>query len=531
MEEIGDDDESSRDPTSWMEILICRWRESLPPELEVDYLESLRNLQHKSPIERWGLFAGCSVASKFYEGLSSVLRKSANINIAFHTRLLAEKAPDKQQFLMSQHAPPFLVGDTKDLAGEKAVNVASNDADAELLPFCLAADGGIPCVSRTPLSCQRTKNLGCVGDGRGATGVGFADVKNFVKTHNPEQIMLECVTQLGQVPEDGQSDTAYMLSELRTLGYWAHTAHLDAVEYGSYPNRARQYWSALSGLEGSDNDIAHFFTRLLNAFKLRDSFPPSYYITSDDDTRKEESSRLGLRTYSEFGPRVVKSGRDDHAYKLEHKLIFEANHMPWPVNFESLHKGFNFAGMYSREMELTVLVEALWPSRQTTGQCEQFEFFNVNTDATRLLKSYLDPERLRRDDSLRGPWMPRPCTLVGSGKMVVRISRGEGLDPIIRCMDAIEYMRMIGWPDDAWKPLQPSLSTLEGMDMAANLAGNAFSVFHFGPWAMATLATVGRFHKDYVKHDCTNIEAVVPVECEDEQSSSDDATSSGSDSD
>jgi hypothetical protein len=528
VEEISDADSSSWIPTTWMEKLISKWHDSLPPDLEVAYLESMRNIQDKSPIERWGLFAGCSVASKFYSGYSSVLRHTANIHITFHNSLLAEKVPAKQAFLKCQHAPlSVLVGDTKELLGEKAVNLTSTGTNAELLPFCLSLDGGIPCVSRTPLSCNRTKNLGCVGDGRGATGVGFADVMNIVKTHNPEQVTLECVKQLGQVQDDGQSDTTYMLSEFRAAGYWAHTAELDALQYGSPANRIRQYWIALMGLEGSDNEIAHFFTRLLNGFKLRDPFPPSYYITTDDDTRKEESARLGLRTYSEFGPRVVKSGRGDFSYKLEHKLIFEANCMAWPLNFESLHKGFNFAGMFSREMELAVLVDTLWPSRQAADQCEQLEFFNVNTDATRLLKSYLDQDRVRREDSLQGPWGARPWTLVGSGKMVVRISRGGGLDPIIRCMDAIEYMRMIGWSDDAWTPLVQSLSTLDGMDMVANLAGNAYSVFHFGPWAMSTMATVGRFHKDYVKRDCANNEVGLHEECGGE-SLSDEASGSES---
>ena len=37
---------------------------------------------------------------------------------------------------------------------------------------------------------------------------------------------------------------------------------------------------------------------------------------------------------------------------------------------------------------------------------------------------------------------------------------------------------------------------IEFHDLLCNMAGNAYSLFHFGPWSLAMMATYGRFFSD-----------------------------------
>ena len=63
-------------------------------------------------------------------------------------------------------------------------------------------------------------------------------------------------------------------------------------------------------------------------------------------------------------------------------------------------------------------------------------------------------------------------------------------------MESFESMRLIGWDDDLWrvdrmKPIDQV--THEDVDLLDNMAGNAFSLWHYRPWVIATLATLGKF--------------------------------------
>jgi site-specific DNA-cytosine methylase len=270
--------------------------------------------------------------------------------------LKAESNTDKQAFLASQHRFKFLVADVKDLKAHAAVNVLTDTTDSTLLPFARMTDGGFPCVSRTPLSTKRHQNVNCVQEQREATGDGFGDAHACVTAHNQEAVTYECVQQLKQKVDGGMSDAEYICNTLEGSGCWADCETMDARDFGSYPERVRVYWVGLKNLIGKTADITHFFRRVLNSCKLVEGpFMPSSYITHDDATRLEEAHRLGLKLYSEYGPKVSKQPRADAGWKLEHKHVFHAHDVRWPIVEEEL-KGYEFGGMLPREAEVSIFV-------------------------------------------------------------------------------------------------------------------------------------------------------------------------------
>ena len=52
----------------------------------------------------------------------------------------------------------------------------------------------------------------------------------------------------------------------------------------------------------------------------------------------------------------------------------------------------------------------------------------------------------------------------------------------------------MGWDDDQWTtPLSDDTTSISGKELISDLMGNAFSIFHMGPWHMALLASWGKF--------------------------------------
>ena len=83
----------------------------------------------------------------------------------------AEHHKEKQQHLLHHCAPTVLCNKCEDLDYDSAYDIKSQQR--RLLPACFFMDAGVPCVSRTPLSCQAKENVNCVQQGRSATGEAF----------------------------------------------------------------------------------------------------------------------------------------------------------------------------------------------------------------------------------------------------------------------------------------------------------------------------------------------------------------------
>ena len=123
------------------------------------------------------------------------------------------------------------------------------------------------------------------------------------------------------------------------------------------------------------------------------------------------------------------------------------------------------------------------------------EFLDINPVLTRVVGSHLAFEP--RNTS---PWRLTPPTLTGSSKIAVRFKKQDLGFPsstwFVRILEAFEYMRLQGWGDEQWNAYDIDETTPKGvyfLELIANMAGNAFSVFHYGPVVQALLATFGKF--------------------------------------
>ncbi len=268
--------------------LVGEWHNQMSPEIEMEFLHAIRNLERLSPIPRWSLCAGCGVGRLFFDALSEVWLKRYEVRVEFRGALYCEINPKKQQFLCTHHPVSFLVSDMKELAKDTAANLNSQQdgQDEEVLPYVLALDCGVTCVSRTPLSGSAQSNMNCVQNGTAATGESFAMCMAAVAKHSPDMICLECVKELAQKSGDGddqKSDAEFMVQKLTELGYWSQCVVTDAKDWGSFAARRRCYWVGLKGLQGDHSDIAAHFNSILRGTKLHKELPIETFISLYED--------------------------------------------------------------------------------------------------------------------------------------------------------------------------------------------------------------------------------------------------------
>lgn len=454
---------------------------------EVDYCLSLRRLCSVSPdISKWSLFGGTCISSKFIEALVDVWANRYGLHFNYRSSVVAECMPEKQDFIRHQVKPYILVSDVAQLNADVATNLMTGSQS--LLPYCMLMDGGVPCTSRTPLSSKSSQNANCVQMEQEATGRGFRDLCAAVAKHWPVAIVLECVVQLSQKVGSQQSDAEWMCQKLRSMGYWCHTDSVQASEWGAPGPRERQYWCALRTVGGNHQDISHYFNTVLTSFKQPcPMWPLESYFTLDDTKRAEEADKVGLTLHNAFGPRASKTLKESLNWKAEHKVLCDNNSIQWPVPIEVIESAINRSGLFPREQEAAYILHKFFPPPQT----DALQFVDINPVVGRLLNSHMDDSDHPKPGN--GPWRATLPTLTGSLKLLIRETKA-GVSTV-RTIDGLESMRLIGWCDSCWDPQHASNITeggVEGLQLIENLAGNAFSIFHYGPWVCALLAALGK---------------------------------------
>ena len=126
------------------------------------------------------------------------------------------------------------------------------------------------------------------------------------------------------------------------------------------------------------------------------------------------------------------------------------------------------------------------------------EFIDVNPALSRILKSHVDDDS-HAPNRLSSPWRKSLPTLTGSCKVVVRWLSPDGIIQL-RALEGWEYFRLIGWDDSMWwVSRQPRAEERpdDYADLVRNMAGNAYSFFHYAPWMLATIATYRKFWNNF----------------------------------
>ena len=288
-----------------MHEALVMWHDALSPEVEVEYLGGMRRLAAQLEgrcFSKWSLFAGTGLSSRFMMVLSEVLFHRYGLVLKCDNSLYCENHEDKQEFIRQQHQPRVLVDNVASLAHDVVKNIASSSSSAEreLLPFVVGMDAGIPCTSRTPLSSNASANLNCVQEEREATGLGWKAVNETIQKHWPAVISLECVKQLGLRSGDDMSDSDHILQCLRSLGYWAHSDVLEALDFGAPGPRERLYRGALADVVGDNNVISMFFNKMLMGFKAPLMWSVEDMLTMSVEARAEVAEAIGVPLNKEF---------------------------------------------------------------------------------------------------------------------------------------------------------------------------------------------------------------------------------------
>ena len=158
---------------------------------------------------------------------SEVLEGFYEISVAFPGVLFCERNKEKAKWLLSQVASlrngdAVLVEELSMLANDTCIDTATVDRDGHhpvaLTPHGLVLEIGVPCISRTPLSCNMGKNLGCVERGEDATGEAWTETLAVIDYHAPT-VIAACgpARDTGPVSSTTHLDLARSESEVASL--------------------------------------------------------------------------------------------------------------------------------------------------------------------------------------------------------------------------------------------------------------------------------------------------------------------------
>ena len=337
----------------------------LPAELEVQFVAGLRSAMEcilDCKLATASGFAGCHVAHICKEKIHKVWQKRYGIAIQQEDVVLAEKVDWKRNFLCFQFDDVgFVASDVADLTKHSPFN--AKIGQESLMPWFCDFEGGFTCVSRSSFNSNAPQNLNCAQTGTEKTGQAYALCDNIAGLSQVKKLLLENLSALGQKDkstDDCQSDTEYIVDQLKSKGFCAWACASNANEFGSPVPRLRTYWLACHLEDKGNNDAAiHFAISLFAAFKLPHRTDASSFITKDDYTRQAEADKLGFPTlFNEQSVRIPKRQKADLEWKFVHKEAFEEAGMVWPVDHDCPE--VNTPGMVDREVEVALFVHKVF---------------------------------------------------------------------------------------------------------------------------------------------------------------------------
>ena len=508
--EAADDQEIPNTHPFTANEFLAAVHDAMPPVIELEYVAGLRrfaSIWSGRVYKKASVCAGTEIRVKFDQALWDFYAQRYGIIVEVEHAWASEIKQSKKEFIGSQFPElKLMIGDMAALAGDSVINDFTGSE--ELVPETHSLSAGVPCISRTPQSCAMAKNLNCVQEKREATGSGFEHIRSIAQKHSPDEVTLECVTQLCQkAAQQSVSDADYMTESFRELGYWGLHHTMDSEQHGGWP-RIREWWVNAKHLSlGSTVEISRFYLSLLAHIKLpKGHFDVTRCITIDDEQRRREGQALGIPLIMDQPERESKkpSVNKLDAWKLTHYSLFQTYAIDWPAD-KSKFPHICFSGMFDREAEVVILCDIIFAPRSV------MEFMDINPTVDRLLQGCIDEET---GIVKKSPWRATPPTLTGSTKLAIRMlvdtdtqnNSLENHEPPaayqrrrkIRLAEGFEYFRLQGWDDSMWTPVQPSDlpdCPMDYIELLSNLAGNGWSAFHYIPVQMSLLATIGRYHK------------------------------------
>jgi hypothetical protein len=158
--------------------------------------------------------------------------------------------------------------------------------------------------------------------------------------------------------------------------------------------------------------------------------------------------------------------------------------------------------MLRREQEAVIFLAHVFPFDKDSPGPMMIESLDINPTLVRVCNNCFEESEgggvMFSGAIKKSPWKRIPPTLAGSVKLVVRHWDDASQSILVRCVDAHEYFRLIGWDISMFKARGPftAVGGFDDIELLANMAGNAWSAFQYAGIFVAHVATAGKFRKE-----------------------------------
>ncbi|CAK0835737.1 unnamed protein product [Prorocentrum cordatum] len=427
------------------------------------------------------LCSGSDCIMVFFENLAEFAKSQYGVGLPVKQRFACESDDDKMSFILQFHSPEFVFGNTCGMAEQYSKDLKAGS------------------IVVTPGADIAKEFVGCVADKTGKTGESFSEGYEHVKKYKPKMVFLENVAPLMETPKGGgQSDAAYIATQMMEAGYVGKWFEVQAAGYGSFACRKRLYYVGF--LDGPDwgKQASEFRLRqmgeMLTLMKVSEGcVEPSDFLLSDADLaarpaaaergvfrpgQAAEKPQKGAKASSK--PEKIPASFDLHNEYYKEKFI------SWPPVKCTCFDGI-FDHLTDRECQLLYFISNVFQN-SSDSEGSRIAFADLN-----LSMKFMCPKD-KTGEIRNSPWKPCPSTFVGSMKVVMRyLPEGIEIDDSpcaapaweqwkYRLLTGVEYMAIVGWCYKRWGEKPPDSALL------TDLAGNAFSLFAAGPIVISAFA-------------------------------------------
>jgi hypothetical protein len=156
-----------------------------------------------------------------------------------------------------------------------------------------------------------------------------------------------------------------------------------------------------------------------------------------------------------------------------HRELFEDADIAWPPVLDGEpHFGPIVEKVGERCGQSAYFCNAMWPAGECDPDGNDWQFYDCQMQL---------PWKVRMGSSevVHSPWRTVCPCIAGSSKIIVRKLCHGTL--VLRLLNPIECMRIMGWDLDHWKNQVAPWSDNVTPSLVMSLAGNAFSAFAFTP--------------------------------------------------
>jgi site-specific DNA-cytosine methylase len=422
----------------------------------------LKNLKREiatRPLGTASLFTGSDAARIVEDEYRAFWHCAFNLDLPTIDVYGAEKDEEKQQFLLQQSPNKVhLFADAKALTQMRALNLVTGKFTPP--PSARILSGGFSCKSKSPLNGARSSASNCISENSEAsTAVTFNYTEDVLRHDNSiEAFILENLQHMGD------EDLAYIMSAFEKLNFAATSIVLDALRHGSLEERFRRYFVGFRYADGqaSRSGLAAKLKckvvedgvrmmRLKEPLFLMDQF-----LMSDSEAKAFREHVRPAAVLAREKPDAAMKYKKEHALTCQH---FGIDWPPTPEDVVAVLGASNVDRLSVRAGESVYVCAKAFPSELTALPI--YEFLDANISLGWLLQG----------DVYAYPWKSVHCnTIVGSSVMVCR--RGT----VIKVLSGVEMLQLQGYDRSYIRTPVHATDRLLG-----NLAGNAFSLFSFGP--------------------------------------------------